>query len=367
MLVLLLIVTLMSQPSCGTETEITPSESNRWLELLNILPANENTLKATYLQDNSYMLEKMPQGEYPIGHNFPLFGSSPGSYSDEEWKATLGFVADDVDQTIYAGTPPINFYEALRGRFSPEDVDTAARTGPMNEMLEVVSYGGHEFYRWGGDNEINLSMRSNVRPLGRGHRLALLDDFILWIKWTDGIKEMIDSYEDNIESLADNDVYQLLAGGLEELDTVTAFFSSEPQSESHFKETHQEQIEQLSPEIKERLLVELESDVKLKPYLALATGAGRGDKGYYLAVVLANPDENTARENVKLLEQRINQAGIVWGSTAGEMWSKYIERIEVESSGRLTLARLYGAVVEYWDSFEMYNTWGLYEPLLIHE
>jgi len=366
-LAIVLLLSLGGVVSCAEETEIAPSESNRWLELLKVLPENEETLKVAYLQDTAYMLEKMPQGEYPIAHNLPMFGRSPGSYSDEEWKATLGFVAADVDQTIYAGTPPIHFYEALRGRFNQGDIDNAVRTGPMNEILEVVPYGNHEFYSWSGDFEINLAMRSNVRPLGRGHRLALLDDFILWIKWTDGMKEMIDSYEDNIESLSDIEDYQLLAGGLEELDTVTAFFSSEPQSESHFKKVHQEQIEQLDPEIKELLLGELESDVKLKPYLALATGAGRDDKGYYLAVALANVDEKTARENVRLLEQRINQAKMVWGSTAGEMWSKYIESMEIESRGRLTLCKLYGAIIELWDSFEMYNTWGLYEPLLIHE
>ena len=348
------------------ETEIIPSESNRWLELLRVLPENEETLKAAYLQDTAYMLEKMPQGEYPVGHNLPMFGSSPGSYSDEEWKETLGFVAADIDQTIYAGSAPPRYYEALKGRFNQNDVDNATKTGPMNEMLEVVSYAGHEFYSWGEDFGVNLAMRSNVRPLGRGHRLALLDDFIFWTLWTDGIKDMIDSYDDNIESLADNEDYKLLAGGLEELDTVNAFFTSEPQSESHFKEVHQ-QLEQLSPEIKERLLGELGREVKLKPYLALATGAGADDKGYYLAVALANVDEKTARENVTLLEQRINQARIVWGSTAGEMWSKYIESMEIESRGRLTLCKLYGAIVELWDSFEMYNTWGPYEPLLLHE
>ena len=99
----------------------------------------------------------------------------------------------------------MHFYEALRGRFNQDDVDNAARTGPMNEMLEVVPYQGHQFYSWSGDNDINMSMRSNVRPLGRGHRLALVDDFIFWVRWTDGMKEMIDSYTDNIESLADNE------------------------------------------------------------------------------------------------------------------------------------------------------------------
>ena len=102
------------------------------------------------------------------------------AYNDEEWKQTLGFVAADVDQRIYAGAMPQYLYEAVRGRFIREDVDSAAQTGPMNEMLEVIPYQGQEFYSWGEDNQIFLDMISNVRPLGRGHRLALVDDFIFW-------------------------------------------------------------------------------------------------------------------------------------------------------------------------------------------
>ena len=351
------------------ETEITPSESNRWLELLRILPENEETLKAAYLQDTAYMLEKITQPEYAVGHNLPMFGSSPGSYSDEEWKATLGFVAADVGQTIYAGSAPPRYYEALRGRFNQDDVDNAVRTGPMNETLEVISYAGHEFYSWGDDFQVNLSMRSNVRPMGKGHRLALVDDFIFWMLWTDGIEEMIDSYEGNIKSLADNEDYRLLAGGLEYLDTVTAFFSSEPQSARNFKEIHERQLEEMEPETRDVLFGELES-AKLKPYLALATGAGKDEKGYYLAVALANADEETARQNVKLFEQRLNQSRRVWGPrprNGGEPWPDFIESMSIESRGRLTLAKVYGPIVEYWDQFEMSSPWGTYEPLLLHE
>jgi len=337
-----------------------------------VLPSNEHTLKAAYLQDIVYLIEKTQQypqikAEYAINRSLPLFsGRGPGAYNDEEWQMTLGFVVDDVDQTIYAGVIPPRRYEAMRGRFRRDDIDHAARTGPMNDVLEVVSYGGHEFYSWGGDNEVNLAMRSSVRPLGRGHRLAIVDDFIFWMLWTDGIKEMIDSYEDNIESLADNEDYRLLAAALEELDTVTAFFSSESHSESHFKEVHPD-IEQVEPETKERLLRGLESGAKLKPYLALTTGAGIDEKGHYLVIVLANADERTARENVKRLEQRINQAETVWGNAGGRRWSDIVESMEIESRGRLTMAKLYGEVCIYWTSFSVMGVMGMYEPLLMHE
>ena len=360
-LVLLLATSLILPTGCGKPTEIIPSESNRWIELLSVLPANENTLKAAYLQDNAYMLEKMPQGEYPIGHSIPMVGYR--YYSDEEWKETLGFVAADVDRTIYAGALPMHYYEAVRGRFSRDDVDNAAKTGPGNDMLEVVSYQGHEFYSWGEDHGINLSMRSNVRPLGKGFRLALVDGFIFWVGWTDGMKEMIDSYEGNIDSLADNENYKLLAGGLEELDTVTAFFSAEPQSQSHVREVYQDMLENPSNERQQLFVEEVERKVRLKPYQALATGAGIDEKGYYMAIALLNSNEKVAQENASLLEQRINGAKLAW---RGFKWSDLIESMEIESKGRFTLARLYGEVCVYWDNFEIIGG-GPYEPLLIHE
>jgi len=375
-LALLLATTLIWQSGCGKETEVPTSESNRWLELLSVLPENEITLKAAFLQDNAYLEEKRQQypqisAEYAIIRNHPLLsGSSPGAYSDEEWKETLGFVSADVDQRIYAGALPLDYYEAVRGRFSRDDVDNAARTGPGNEMLEVVSFQGHEFYSWGGDNDINMSMRSNVRQLGRGFRLALVDDFIFWVRWTDGMKEMIDSYEDNVKSLADNEDYKLLAGALEELDTVTALFSAESQSRSYVSEIYQQIIE--DPDNNERrqvLVEEIKRELRLKPYQAFATGAGIDKDGYYLAIALLNPSEEVARENATLLEQRINQSKIAmaWHSQSGDKWSDLIESMEIESKGRLTLARLYGAVVECWVNFNVMGMMGPYEPLLIHE
>ena len=375
-LALLLATTLIWQSGCGKETEVPTSESNRWLELLSALPENEITLKAAFLQDNAYLEEKRQQypqisAEYAIIRNHPLLsGSSPGAYSDEEWKETLGFVSADIDQRIYAGELPLDYYEAVRGRFSRDDVDNAARTGPGNDMLEVVSYQGHEFYSWGGDNDINMSMRSNVRQLGRGFRLALVDDFIFWVRWTDGMKEMIDSYEDNVKSLADNEDYKLLAGALEELDTVTALFSAESQSRSYVSEIYQQIIE--DPDNNERrqvLVEEIKRELRLKPYQAFATGAGIDKDGYYLAIALLNPSEEVARENATLLEQRINQSKIAmaWHSQSGDKWSDLIESMEIESKGRLTLARLYGAVVECWVNFNVMGMMGPYEPLLIHE
>ena len=197
-------------------------------------------------------------------------------------------------------------------------------------------------------------------------RLALVDDFIFWVGLTDSMKEMIDSYEDNIESLADIEGYRLLAQGLIELDTVTAFFSSENQSYRQIKEEFEQHGGGDIASYQE-FVAELESEVKLKPYLALATGVGIDEKGYYLAIVLLNPSDEVAQENTTLLEQRIGQAETTaWGSAGGRRWADIIQGMDIESRGRLTLARLYGQACTYWDDFVVRGELP-YEPLLIHE
>jgi hypothetical protein len=377
-MVLLIAAMIIPQTGCKSENEeIEPvaSESNRWLELLKVLPENEVTLKSAYLQDESYLNEKKQQypeitEEYPIIRDHPLLlGSSPSDYSDKEWKETLGFVKDDVDQRIYAGELPMSYYEAVRGRFSWEDVDNAARTGPMNELLEVIPYHGYEFYSWDGDNDIHFQFRSGVRPLGRGHRLAIIDDFILWVRWTDGIKEMIDSYQGNIASLADNEDYKLLAGALEELDTVTAYFSAESQSVSYIEEVYKDIIEDPSNEFQQTLVEEIQRELRLKPYQAFATGAGLDKKGYYLVIALANSDEELAEENATLLEQRINQSNLVSASVDQNIvrWKDIIDSVEIDSKGRLTIAKLYGKAAGHWVCFNVMAMLSSYEPLLIHE
>jgi hypothetical protein len=291
----------------------------------------------------------------------PLTGGR--RYDEEEWKQTLGFTLEDVDQSICAGIPPTSYYEAVRGPFSREDVENAVKTGPLNDMLEILSYQGHEFYSWGEDNAINLSLRSNVRPVGRGHRLAHIDDFIFWTSWTDGIRGMIDSREGNIESLADVEDYRLLAEALEELDVCYAFFSSESQSHSSITEWREQTPQGFSSEQHQRFLESLEDPVHLEPYQAFATGAGLDQRGFYMAIVLVNPSEAVARSNATLLEQRVNRSRSVW---RGFRWSDLVESIEIRSKGELTLAKLYGAMVEYWDSFDMHSE-EPYEPLLLHD
>jgi len=366
-LALLTTVFLVPQSGCSKGSDVPASELNRWLELLRVLPANENTLKGAYLQDLALLDEKtdlLGNIGHPLNVNMPLFGGGPSTYSDEEWRETLGFTRREVEQTAFVPMPPPHAYQAVRGQFSRDDIDSAARTGPMNDMLEVLSYHDHQYYSWGEDFEINLSMRSAVRPLGRGHRLAYVDGFVFWVLWTDGIQEMIDAHDGRIESLAGIEEYQLLAGALAELDTVTAYFSSESQSQAHVQEVYEDIIDDpANNEARQAFVEELRTDLLLKPWQAMASGAGIDHDDCFLAIVLLNTDEASARENADLLEQRLAQAAVPW---QGRKWSELIKRMTVESKERLTIARLYGEACTLWASFQLTGE-RPYQPILLHE
>ncbi len=369
----LIIVTLVFHIGCNTNEPET--ENNRWLDLLNVLPANENTFNGAYLRDDAYKAEitnKYPQAESPLypddsAYVIPLFGESPRAYSNEAWQAELGFVKNDVDKTIFAGLPPIFYYQAVYGRFDRNKIDSAVKTGPYKITSEIVTYQGHEFYSWGGDREVNPEMRTPVRPLGRGNRLALVDNFIFWVSTTDQMHEMIDSYDNSIDSLADIKSYQRLAGTLANASTFRAFFSSATYSLDNIKASYKsafEQPEDLSDTVK-RFLAEYQNpDIPLlKPFEALVTGVGIDEKGYYLVIALYNSSTGVAKDNAAILKQRIEQTV---EPNSGKKWQDISTETEISYQGQVTIAKLYGEASKHWNEFAVIGS-EMVQPLVMHE
>ena len=370
------------------ETGPVTSENNRWLELLNVIPErNEtfrgvqiNTANGVYIKDMAYLHER--QAAFPGIQQYAvvrlsLAGSSglfsryydmtdPEADIEGEYRETIGFTYDDVDQMVSSGTQPY-IYEAYRGGFDKAEIDTAVKTGTRSEELQIIEYGGMEYYRWGEDNTANLSARTHVRPLGRGHRLALPGDFAFWTVWDEGVETMIDCYNNTTGSLADIEEYRLMAQGLSILDTFSGYMTIDTNSYDEVKDYLRREGLPEREGHEERFNLYLEEVSLLKPYNALATGAGLDEDGYYLAIVLVNPDSNTAKENASILEKRIEDTMDIW---RGTLWSEMATYVMVESRDRLTLAKLYGAPSEFWPdrfgSLEVIGT-GAFEPLLVHE
>jgi hypothetical protein len=368
LMALLLLLTFIT-PACSSTT--TPAAaSTHWLDMLKTMPANENTMRDVYLNDFTKLNEKFAQNPqlHPAYTSFyhPLIGG--GGYDENEWQQTLTFTWKNMEQSIYAGAPsvsglpPFYIYQAVRSQFDKTKLDNAVKTGPLNDIVQIVSYGGQQFYSWGGNNEINNSWRSTLRPLGQGYRLALLDNYLFWIQTTDGMKEIIDTHNKTVDSLADKPDYQLLAGAMDNLDTTNAFFSSESQSLSSIRTWRIQTPDQFVNGQDQRFLTATDGTALLKPFQSYATGAGIDEKGSYLAIVLLNSDNNTASKNAELLATRINQYQSVW---QGLKWADLIESTKIESQGKLTVAKIYGPIAANWSSFDKWN--GTYEPLLATE
>ncbi|HEY95757.1 MAG TPA: hypothetical protein G4O15_12560 [Dehalococcoidia bacterium] len=388
--IILLLSAALVLPIAGCDGDTKPIDSGtaRWLELLNVIPERNETFQdvhidtnlGVYIQDLAFLREL--QAKFPVTEPYAVLKISiPGSeglfrhYYDmtdpeadieEEYRETIGFTFDDVDQMVSSGRQPY-IYEAYRGTFDKTEIDTVVKIGTRSEDLEVVQYGGMEYYRWGEDNAANLSARTHVRPLGRGHRLALPGDFAFWTVWDEGVETMIDCYNDTAGSLADIDEFKLMAEGLTILDAFSGYMTTGTNSYDEAQDYLKREGLPAREGHYDRFTLSLEETPLLKPYTAMATGAGLDEDGYYLAIVLVNPDNNTAEENVSLLEERISNTRDIW---QGRLWSEMATRVTVESQDRLTLVTLYGLPVEFWpDRFGSLSVVGsgAFEPLLVHE
>jgi hypothetical protein len=364
-------------PAACAEPESTASappttsavQSNPWLDLLRVIPATGNTTSA-YVQN--YALLAARQKQYPAVAEVPegMMLMQNNRFWDvlrtnpDEWQRNMGFVMADMDQEAFASRiPPVDQYQFLVGRFDRAKIEAALKSDPINDDLQIVTYSGVPYFSAAEDG-MTLGKRSNLRPLGQGLRLALLDNQMFYTNFTRTMQEMIDAHQDKIQSLADLESYQQLATGLAELVTFTAFFSSESQAQSHVREVYRSMISEPNNEYQRSFAKQVDRGVTLEPYLAFATGAGLDDKGYYMAIVILNADQETAKANSLALVDQIKNSSLATPE-GGKPWQDLIESLDVRSEGRLTLAKMYGRVSTSWRNFDMPT--GMYQPLLMHK
>lgn len=75
-IVLLSVALLLPIAGCdggNGKTEPVASESNRWLDMLKVLPENETTLKATYFSGPPFTSAEIVNAEHFLGVNIPFF------------------------------------------------------------------------------------------------------------------------------------------------------------------------------------------------------------------------------------------------------------------------------------------------------
>jgi hypothetical protein len=144
------------------------------------------------------------------------------------WVAQVGFHGGQVDADVQFGQPP-NDVEAMRGRFDVNAIDSAIDrdTSAVRPSLTKTMREGASVYTWGDDNRVDVKNRSVLRPLGRGERLAVKNNLLVWAHSTASLNDAVDAAAGEKPSLADAGDVKALLGQLSNQAVYTVLMSNE--------------------------------------------------------------------------------------------------------------------------------------------
>ena len=303
---------------------------------------------------------------------FPLPGFSNGRSRTfifdivSTHEASIGFGFEAVDQLLAAGgfAPGESEYAVAAGAFDPtlaeqlltECAGCALRT-------DMRRYRDQRYFGWGDSGSVTRPLSPPAfDAAGIAFRLAFRDRYVLRSGSTAQMEALIDAALGD-GSLASNEDYLLVARGLEELDSYTAFVTDRTQG----------------PEMAAAMLSAFGDDAQsaalraawardagvplLQPYDLVGFGVAYSDSGgFYTTLVLVHGSEGAARANGELLARRI---ATVTSVLTGTPWSLLIETVETEVDGRVLQATLRpreGATVV--NAVALFSR---FDPLLLHE
>ena len=255
-----------------------------------------------------YLLDISERTNYGLAPSPFISGYSQHSFLQFEHRRHLAFDIREVDQTVEVGQPP-SVFEVVGGRFNPNATDRALKDCSECSVPDLQEHGDVNFYSWGEDPQLDISKQFSppaFDQMGRGGRIAVLDDYVFRTVETPGMNALIDASRGNLPSLADAEEFRLLAQGMTTLEAYSILLSDMIQdvgkdSDAWFSgnETQEDRLR----------LAELRKDFPiLRTYQAFGTGLGRDEIGPYMAVVLVHADERTATKNADLLRARFLEA-----------------------------------------------------------
>ena len=141
----------------------------------------------------------------------------------------LAFDVRSMDQSIVAFALPATL-DVVRGRFDPQATGKALESCSECEPPSREEYGGVSYYSWGEDYAFNPQLRfapPAFDEIGRGGRIAVLDEYVFRTLGTSDMKALIDAGLNESASLADVEEFRLLAGGMSRLGAYTMLLSDD--------------------------------------------------------------------------------------------------------------------------------------------
>lgn len=279
-----------------------------------------------------------------LGKNLRLaanigFVNNNVAYLEQSIKAmqnmAIGYWA--VEQEVSAGWPPINV-SIVKGRFNPERSRQALAESAKDNPPSIEIYDENTIYSWGGDNEINLDKMLTPPAydmLGRGGRFVFQDEYAFRTNATSPLKQVLDAQKDVQKSVANIPEFCLIAKELDSHGAMSAHLSDQTQSLALVRNVLTASgditVEDVDNYLKQGPI--------LLPYQTLGMGISKDEKGLYALIILVHVNEQTAAQNVDLLQQRIQQTSSFLTS---KKWSSIFSNVSVSSKGRVLTAKLYG-------------------------
>ena len=152
------------------------------------------------------------------------------------------------------------------------------------------------------------------------------------------------------DSLAENEEFKLLAKAMDSMGAYAIYVSDHTETwqvdnllEDIVTEYFRHQSEK--PELGSTRFREAAQNIRkgmskgglLQPYNALATGVGQDERGLFMAVALVYDDSDDAKEDIPVLESRVQNGASMW---AGRTWTDFFSGVELHSDGRVLLGKL---------------------------
>ena len=150
--------------------------------------------------------------------------------------------------------------------------------------------------------------------------------------WTEGMQAAIETGLGMRRSLADVPELDALVAGLASLGTFSLFLPADSRSQSARNELGMATLLGVADETMRRTT---DSALLLRPYYALALGAGTDEGGPYMTIGLMHATEQLASENVDRLARRIEQVPSI---KSQKLWSELFGDVEARADQRLLLA-----------------------------
>ena len=156
----------------------------------------------------------------------------------------------------------------------------------------------------------------------------MLDDYVFRTVDTAGMKSLLDTQAGRLSSLADNEDFLLLAEAMDSMSAYSIFLTD---NVAVWQENNQ---------------TVLQSHL-LHPYNALATGVGRDEQGFFMAVALLYDSLEDAEDDIAILERKIQEDD---DSYLELPWNTRISATEFRTEGRALLGKLRVRDTQLWSN-----------------